>query len=149
MELRGRVVTGAGLGAINSYQCYNHFRDPCNAASSGSCFFALLDTAGVVGGLTALPMLAGRPGRLGEYSVYEDITTGRRGKNLKTDTNLDEFRRELERAGYKREGTSHPDIMQHTKDGNKYVTRPFSNEGSATADYYRNGSLKAKIRLGD
>ncbi len=56
-------MTGAGLGAINSYQCYNHFRDSCDAGYGVSdWFYALLDTAGVAGGLTALPKLAGRPG---------------------------------------------------------------------------------------
>lgn len=63
------VVTGTiadlGLGAINGYQCYNHFRDPCNSAYSGyDCVDALLGGVGAAGGATALRGLTQLPGRL-------------------------------------------------------------------------------------
>lgn len=84
-------------------------------------------------------------------SKYQDITTGNSVPNRATDVTRAEFERNLTDGGWMRTTSKDGKVSIFEKDGASYRIRDTSKEGSKTAEYFREGSERAelKIRLAD
>jgi RHS repeat-associated protein len=86
---------------------------------------------------------------LAEFSLYEDITIGNSVRNIATNVVEDAFIENLEASGFTATTSQDGLVTILERDGVQYVVRGFSNQGSATADYYGLGDeILLKIRLG-
>ncbi len=128
---------------------------------------AILDGAGIVvdGLATLVPLVpggagvaikAGRvAGKVDEFvdasrisSRYEDITKGKSITNILTDTTKADFGANLEKSGFVKSVSKDGKATIYTKGDAQYVVRDQSNQNQATADFFKEGQLKIKIRLG-
>jgi len=87
----------------------------------------------------------------GQVSKYVDITAGRSVANRATDVPRADFEKNLLESGWTRSVSKDGKATVFEKDGAAYTVRDSSKEGSKTAEYFKEGSQRAdlKIRLGD
>jgi len=86
-----------------------------------------------------------------DVSQIEDITEpGARTPNIRTDVPRSEFEDNLLDSGFTKGTSKDQKVNIFTKGDKKFTTRDFSNSTNGpTADVFKNGDPKSKIRLGD
>ncbi|MBK8811930.1 MAG: hypothetical protein IPN69_14535 [Acidobacteria bacterium] len=80
-------------------------------------------------------------------SSVEDNTTGSSIPNTRTNVAKSDFVKNLQANGYSTSTSKDGFVLILTKGNRRYVVRDKSNQGSPTADFYKNGKLVRKIRI--
>jgi RHS repeat-associated protein len=138
----GAVLAAGGAASVS-----------IGAVATSASIGASAATVGTMGAYWLSESAGSSSGSAGKTSSsYKDVTSkGSRVRNIETDTTIDEFKANLEEAGWDSRMSQDGKTQIFTKDGCKYAVRQEAKSWSGgTAEYTPQGASKftTKIRLG-